>query len=935
MRFGVLGPLEVHGDSGPIELTAGKQRALLAILISRGNTPVGADALIEALWHDDPPASARKALSWHLLQLRNTLGDRDRIRYGSAGYRLVVEPDEVDHLRFERGMAEAAALAPRAPAEALESLRHALDLWRGPAYLGLTDSLLHEEADRLDELHITAVERACQLELDLGGHDDLIPRLSGLVGEHPFREELRRLLMLALYRAGRQADALRLFREGRRDSIDALGLEPGPALRDLERRILSADPTLDRSPASGAARRPATATPRQLPADTAAFTGRQSEMDAVTAAALHRNPGTTTVAAIDGMPGVGKTTLAVHVGHALADEYPDGQLFIHMHGHSQGASPVPPSEALHRLLVSMGVEGPQMPSLLDDRAALWRSLTADGRILLLLDDVRDESQVLPLLPASPGSLVIVTSRRQLVGLDNTHFIELDVMRFDESASLFTRLVGEPGRQVTEHASFREVIRLCGGLPLATRLAAARLARQRHWTLRDLEQRLSTQHEALRTLAVGDNSVAASLAMSYQDLSPDLRDAFPRLSLLWNGSIDVAATAALLDVSPVRAADILDELVHVHLLHSRGAEEYGFHDLVGRYAAQIAAGLPEDERREMTRRLLDFYLHRGHAAAIALFPSRERLSLNAPIHRFDGEEVTTVDAAVDWFDRNLRAMRTGVLHAVAHGSDELACRLDWTLTTYFERKRLLDDWLVTAEAAYAAADRLRSPFWRGRTASGLARVRSLLRLPGAERLYGEAAAHFEADGDLRRVAHTHVNLARVYEDAGEFEAGIREVSKGLRIYRELGDVVGIGEANNSIAWYWYMLGRIDEAREHAVVAVRTIAAHAEGTAAHVSALDTLAHVYQADGDHRAALTQLRRALDYNQRSGSVLLEAQLCAAMGSCHAALGDGATAERYWQRAASTLPPQRDSAAQDVLDRIAADRRALRARRSGRPAAA
>jgi DNA-binding SARP family transcriptional activator len=547
LEYRILGPLEVVRDGVPLNLGGLVQQRILAALILEANRTVSTSRLAVAAWGADPPATAHRQVQNRIAALRAVLtaaGAAPVLKSTTGGYRLSVPPESVDALVFE-GLCGAGA----APVE----LRSALALWRGQALAGLS---LDREAAALEEKRVAALERCLELELAAGANQPVIAELAALVREQPFRERPVGLLMTALYQAGRQSEALTCFRDLAARLADELGLDPGAELQRLHGRILRADPTLNPS-------RAPLPRPCLLPSDVADFTGREEQLadlerllhpDAPTAAVV--------VSAIAGKGGVGKTALAVHAAHRLRVEFPDGQLYVNLDG--AGPKPTDPSEVLAWLLLVLGVEGRLIPNSLSERAALYRSRLADKRVLVLLDNAADEAQVRPLLPGLPNCRVLITSRSRLVGLAGARTIALDVLPPAQAIDLLGRVAG-PERVAAEPAAAAEIVRLCGYLPLAVRIAGARLAARQHRPLSWLVTRLADEHRRLDELAVGDLEVRASFALSYQGLKPELRRAFRLLGLVTAPDFAPWVLSALLDVPMAQAEDLLESLVDAQLV----------------------------------------------------------------------------------------------------------------------------------------------------------------------------------------------------------------------------------------------------------------------------------------------------------------------------------------------------------------------------------
>ncbi|MGA5303369.1 BTAD domain-containing putative transcriptional regulator [Nucisporomicrobium flavum] len=432
MQFGILGPLSVTDAGREVGITAGRDRTVLAVLLLHAGRIVAVDQLIDAVWGEAPPATARGQLQTCVSRLRRLLPP-GAILTNPAGYGVTVAADELDAIVFEQRVARARAMAGRDPDGTGELYRAALALWRGPALAGVDSPAVRRGAAVLDEQYGAALEDRIDLELVAGREGDLVPELTGLVEQHPLRERLRAQLMLALHRVGRQSDALAEFRRARDLLHDELGIEPGTTLQDLHRRILTGEVL----PVARA--RPDVTPVRCLPRTVGDFTGRDEEMERLLKAAARTN-----LLALDGMAGSGKTTLALRVAEILADGYPDAQLFLDLQGHSEG-KPLTPDEALLALLRQLGVDAERVPSDLDGRAAVWRSELAGRRALVILDNAASSAQLTRLLPASPTCLTVVTSRRRLTGLDGAHPESLQVLAEADAVELLGRIVGSGSR----------------------------------------------------------------------------------------------------------------------------------------------------------------------------------------------------------------------------------------------------------------------------------------------------------------------------------------------------------------------------------------------------------------------------------------------------------------------------------------------------------
>ncbi|HWO62476.1 MAG TPA: BTAD domain-containing putative transcriptional regulator, partial [Umezawaea sp.] len=576
-----------------------KPRALLAaLLLDRGRT-VSAERLVSVLWGEDPPPTARAVVQTYVATLRRTLdaaGLPSIITSDRRGYRAHV-PDDLLDVRVFDELVERGREAARNgdDVEAGEVFRAALALWRGPALGGIGESPLRSEAVRLDESRLTVVEERIDADLAAGQGPQLLAELTALVAEHPLRERLRAGLMVALYRAGRQADALELYERGRAALIDELGIDPGPELRRVHESILRCDVAL--MPAA------TSRTPRQLPPPPPDFTGRETEIAALSTAVASSTA--MSICVVSGAGGVGKSTLAHRVAHDLADRFPDGQYHLELHGSTSG--PATAEEVLGRVLRDLDPTT-TAPASLEERVARYRTLLAGTRTLVVLDDAANEAQVRPLLPGGPGCAVLITSRNRMSALAGATFVELGVLSSDIAAVLFTRIVGAD-RTAAEPVAATEITRLCGHLPLAIRIAGARLASRKQWSLSWLAARLAREQHRLDELTVGDQQVRAGINLSYELLAEPARTALRRLGFLGLPHFPAWVAASALETDLDDAERVLEDLVDVSLLEVDGVDSLGLmryrpHDLVRLFARERA--LDEEspkERVAMVERVL--------------------------------------------------------------------------------------------------------------------------------------------------------------------------------------------------------------------------------------------------------------------------------------------------------------------------------------------
>lgn len=622
--FGMLGPLLATREGAELPVRGRMLRLLLVTLLLEAGRPVSAERLVSVLWERDAPPTARASLCNRVHALRRALGDvKGRLVVTSAdGYRVDSGPGNLDVRMFEDRLRQGRAAHRREVwGVAAAELRSALSLWRGEPLPDLQgNASLGEAALRWSELRLQALEWRIESDMGLGRQRDVLAELSELVVAHPLRECFSWLLMLAYYRCGRQAEALAVYRGARRALVDELGAEPGSQLRELHQRILAGDPALlPASPAvlGAAARAPdAAPVPAQLPAGIGDFTGRDSEIrhlvEALRAELAPSAAGAIAIAAVTGTGGIGKTMLAVHVAHKVIAEFPDGQVYINLRGTAE--RPANPSAVLDRLLRDLGTDATAIPADDDERAARYRSLLAGRRVLLLLDDVRDTSQIRPLLPGSPGCAVVVTSRFRLADLPLSARLNLDVLPVGDARRFFTELIG-PDRADAEPDAVDEVLRGCAGLPLAVRIAGGRLASRSSGTVRMLADRLASERTRLDELHAGDLAIRATFQLSYDGLARSgarsdvaAARAFRFLGFARLPDVSLPAVAALLDWPAPDTEKILERLVEANLIQPTAPGRYRQHELIGIFASELSAQRETaQEQANAIRRLLGWYL----------------------------------------------------------------------------------------------------------------------------------------------------------------------------------------------------------------------------------------------------------------------------------------------------------------------------------------
>jgi DNA-binding SARP family transcriptional activator len=879
MEFRLLGPVEAWTDGRELPVRGSLQRRLLAALLLRANRVVATERLIELLWGEEPPKTARADLQGRISNLRRVLDPGgDRLRFRPPGYALSVAPAELDLHEFTRLADEGRhRLAVGDVEEASRALAAALALWRGPPLDGVEG--LGGEAARLEERRLAALEDRIEADLRLGRHGTLVAELTALVAEEPIRERLRGHLMLALYRSGRQAEALAAFRELRGRLVEELGVEPSPPVQRLHERILATGPELDApaeaapsgvAPPSDDSPAPPTTgpapVPSQLPPAVWELTGRAEEIVSLREPLLGADTADgPVVCAVSGKGGSGKTALAVRVGHELAPSFPDGQLYVNLRGMDAG-SVLDAREALAGFLRALGMDDARLPEAMAERSALYRSLLAGRRMIVLLDDATSERQVRPLLPSQPGCGAIVTSRVTLSGLETATQLRLDVLQQADAVRLLARLAGQE-RVAAEPEAAQEIARLCGCLPLGVLIAGARLAARHGWPLRVLAARLGDERRRLDELASGDLEVRASVELSYRGLDDRERRGFRLLGLLGLPDFAPWLLAPPLDGSVADAERMVERLADAQLLDFAGVDatgqvRYRFHDLVRLFARERAeAEDPPDARTEAVRQVLAQLLALVDTAS-AREPSGiiSLRTIQADQGRVDRQLAEgLLRSPRAWFDAERAALVAAVEQAGELGLDDLACDLAAAcVSSWFRVHNDFEVWERTHRAVLDATRRT---------------------------------------GNLRGQAVMLAGLGQLHYERDQFGEGDEYLEQALALFRQLGDrraeaaaLAGLGVAHREQGHYVEALRLLQEAwgAYHALSDDDGIASVAYETGV----------VYRETGRFDDATAALREALAAYRANGSRRGEGLMLRSIGLVHRATGDLADAEELCSRA-------------------------------------
>lgn len=933
MELRVLGDIEAWIEDRRIEVGHARQRCVLSVLVMDANQVVTVDQLLERVWSQDLPHGGRQVLRTYLSRLRLLLSPGGlAIERRPNGYVLLAEPESMDVHYFHRLVAQARAADDM---HALGLFDQALALWRGEPFAGLQTPWLATVRVGLERERDAAQLDHIDVALRHGQHTQLLPTLSALAGENPLDERIAGQLMLALYRAGRQADALMHYQRTRQHLAEELGTDPGPELQQSQQRILTADPGLmpaaitplaaelgtdpgtelrglyqsiprgelpppvpksvaptrtypvsptrlpsgvsafpgrdiDQLPGTDAceplsqnlACRPLgpVARPAQLPAMCATFVGRDAQVQAMSAVFAGKGlAGVPRTIAIDGPPGVGKTTLTLRLAHDVAQHYPDGQLYVDLRGFSPENQPRAADDVLEEFLAELGVRAAAIPTDPERRAALYRSAMATRRMLVVLDNALDSRQVLPLVPASTSCGVLITSRRRLLGLgmNSEQRISLGPLAEHESLTLLRLAIGTD-RSDREPQALRTLARLCGHLPLALRIAAERIAIQPHQPIGELVSELTQQPQRLDLLTADDSlAVRTAFSWSYRDLDPTTARMFRLLGLHYGRQISTHAAAALVGEPRQVARRLLDQLARVHLLEGLGGDRYRMHDLLAIYAAELTtAQEPEPERNLAVRRVVDWYLHNAYAANQALAPRRrdpplDRSNSTIDIADFDYNQALT------WCETEMENIVMATQLALAAGENTTAWKLPVGCFNYLFLHKRWSSWIASHQNGITGAQRA---------------------------------------GDLFGEAWVTNNLAVAYRDSGHKDKARTYFERALSIRREIGDRLGQAWTLFGIALLDLEEKKLDEAAELFKEA-RSIFHQVNERLGEAEAIANMGDVYRKIGRYNEALTLSLQALALFQALEDGYGQGLALAGIGGTYARLNQFSAALDHFHR--------------------------------------
>ncbi|MEU1047069.1 BTAD domain-containing putative transcriptional regulator [Streptomyces sp. NPDC005897] len=957
LALSVLGPVRVWRDGEAVSAGSPQQRAVLAaLLLSEGRT-ASASELLDALRDETTEGKpTHAAVRTYAARLRKILGAETFVSEGGR-YALRVDRGAVDVEVARDLAAESRARAADDLLRARTLIDAALALWDGEPLAGVPGRFAGAQRVRLEEWHLQLVETQVDLDLELGNHAEVVPRLTALTAMHPLRERLREALMLALYRSGRQAEALAVYADVRRLVADELGVEPRRELQELQQRILRADDTLLPVAGSSPTDGPSEASPpRQLPATLPDFTGRVPFVQQLADLLGRRDGRNVSIASVGGMGGVGKTALAVHVAHAARSRFPDGQLYADLHG--AGPQAAEPTAVLGLFLRALGVPATSMPGPLDERAALYRATLEGRRVLVVLDNARNAAQVRPLLPGAGDCAVLITSRTRMVDLEGAHLVDLDAMSSEEALRFFSAIVGKE-RMAAEREAALDVVAACGFLPLAIRIAASRLAARRTWTVSVLAAKLADERRRLDELRAGDLAVKATFELGYGQLEPAQARAFRLLGLADGPDISLVAAAAALGLPAEGTENLLESLVDASLLESSAPGRYRYNDLVRLYARACAERDEQQEERERAlSRLLDFYL----ATAVGVYMLErpgDRLVEHLEPTQYEGLVLRDRTHALDWLFGEALCVTACARQSTTRPLLRRAVDLLWVTQDLSESGAFSQQYEAAAAIQHEAAEALGDPRATGRAGLILAEARllsdrsdaieqqagrisaaaaeagdhrvlcRLALLRGAVALrqgrhedavphYTYALDSFRDEGDRPGEAGTLCSLSRVRLFLGDITRAISLAEEGVAAFDSLGDrSVRNANARYTLGFVLTRAARYSEAR-HVLNESRELFREARHRFWEGQTHSRLAEVDLADQRPRDAAAHAEQALAALSTLGRPLSRANALTVLGRALNAMGETDRARACWRDALALYDEREPAGSQEVRDLLA-----------------
>jgi DNA-binding SARP family transcriptional activator len=877
LEFRLLGPFSaVRGDGGTVPLGRRQERLLLALLLLELGKVVSVERLAELIWTEEPPGLPRSTLRSYVARLRGSLAPHGlTIATHGGGYVVDADPAAVDAHRFTALLRSAQGADE--PADRIVLLEQALRLWRGPLLTDVADAALRARiGGSLEHQHLRAAELLATARIEVGRLDEAIWQLQQLADQHPTRETVAELLMRAHDRAGNADAALAAFDTVRHQLREQLGVNPGAQLVAVHAEILRRGSAALPATQPAAARRPGSV-PRQLPADIADFAARGDDLDRLDRLLAQSGRPGPPVAAIVGMAGIGKSTLAVHWAHRVAGRFPDGQLYVNLNGFDP-AGPVPAEDAVRGFLEALHVLPKSLPTGPSAQAALLRSTLADRDVLVVIDNARNADHVRPLLPGTARNMVVVTSRNDLTGLvlGGAAHIALDILDAREGREMLVRRLS-PERVAREPHAVDQLVELCAGLPLALAIVAAHATVQPQLPLSRLVAELQEARGSLTAFAGSEatTDVHSVFSWSYQALSADAAVLLRLLSLHPGPTLDRQAAVSLTGWPPDRARHALAELVRAHLVLEDRPGRFGLHDLLRAYAAGLLQQTDgEASRQAATGRLLDHYLHSAHRADRALDPHRDTITLTDAATGTAAAVFTGPADAMAWFQREHQTLLSLLEQPALRASPGHAWQLAWVVANFLDRHGHWHDLDHTQQQALRSARALGDLPGQARCCRMLARCAARLGRhdKGLEHLALALDLH-TALGDGAGQAYTHLNINLMLEGQQRWPEALQHAHRSLHLFTAAGDVVGRSRALNAIGWGLAHLGRHAEALDHCNQAL-ALHRHIGSHGAEADTWDSVGFIHLQTGALADAAEAYRQALDLTRRLGDRYEEAMV-------------------------------------------------------------
>jgi DNA-binding SARP family transcriptional activator len=943
MLVRLLGPVELRDPAGRFAAVSQPlRRTLLAMLAVTEGRVVTSQVLVDALWGEEVSRAREANLHSQVSRLRQVLDDIEqgggsRLVRVPSGYRLALAQHELDVTMF-RLLADRGRQAARNGdvAAARQSFAEALAMWRGSPLADVAGICprLAGEAASLDGQLLAVLQERLDCDLALGRHREAAEELGRLAAEYPLREQLAGQLMVALYRCGRRGEALAVFDRTRRALAEELGLDPGPDLAETQRRVLADDPTLAvpamPGPGQGSPGRepdadpqlradstphrrlaPHRVVPRQLPTALRHFAGRAAELKELDAQLdlTEGASGTVVITAIGGVGGIGKTALALHWAHSAANQFPDGQLYVNLRGYDPGGSPVTPAQAVRGFLGALGIPPSQIPSDPHEQAGLYRSLMSDRKMLILADNARDPAHVRPLIPTAPGSLLLVTSRDSLAGLaaaDGAALIPLGPLDDDDAMTLLAARLG-PERLAGEPKAAADLIRLCGRLPLALAITAARASAPER-SLAALAAAMTAEADRLDALDTGEATTSVRAVFSWSCLQlpePALR-MFRMLGLHPGPDITIAAAASLAGVDGPQARRLLTTLTTASLLSEHARGRFAMHDLLRAYAAECCHQEETDsERKAATERMLSHYLHTAYVAAVHIYQPRVTITLPPAISGAEPECPEDREQAEGWFQRERQVLLGLAQHAASLGMHPYSWQIPWTMGVFLDRFGYWSDWMASQRIALAAAESHADDYGQGHAHLLLGRAYWKLGDFAAAAEHDQCALNsFTAAGNVPGQARAHTAIGVALAERGRSREALDHQLKAAELYEASGVLAGLGDALNNAGCDYAGLGEFSQAIS---CCRRALDLHTElGTVSgQANAADSLGEIYRALGDYDAASSYFRLAADFCVECGDAFEQGRSLIGLGDTYDLAGQRAAAIAAWQQALDCIGEQ------------------------------